>query len=368
MEYTINKTLLEKYLVGFQNVLTAEGDPFSLTAANTVYASEEMYKYQIAETAENLLCRAEWKKEDIGTGTIFSHVKKVMDASGNLVYVTNRLRFYDKCEANMHQAEDALYRLYRGGNDEEAFTVLTKAFGKVYDVIAYLYFIHDSKRYLPIAADNFDQRFAMIGVDYRTSHRCSWENYKGFIHIIRDIRDEMQEYYDIDGVNLLDAHSFVWMFWKINKYFETVSEEPYFDQVQGSDTTVVTTARIGQSQYRKHLLQYWDNKCSVTGCSEVELLTASHIKPWRDSTPEEKGDVYNGLLLTPNLDAAFDSGYISFDDEGSILISDKLSDENCKKLGISRDMRLRTITDVHRQYLAYHRDTIYIDRVNQEEE
>ncbi|RKY67696.1 MAG: HNH endonuclease, partial [Candidatus Latescibacterota bacterium] len=31
--------------------------------------------------------------------------------------------------------------------------------------------------------------------------------------------------------------------------------------------------------------------------------------------------MYNGLLLSPNLDACFDSGFISFDDAGNILIS-----------------------------------------------
>ena len=68
----------------------------------------------------------------------------------------------------------------------------------------------------------------------------------------------------------------------------------------------------------------------------------------------------DGLLLMPNLDAAFDNGYISFSDDGCILVSDKLCEDNCKKLGISRDMRLRTITNGHRQYLAYHRRVIFL--------
>ena len=65
MEQTINRTLLEKYLYGFRAVLTQEGDPFSLTAANRVYANEEMYKYKILETAESLLCRSDWSASDI---------------------------------------------------------------------------------------------------------------------------------------------------------------------------------------------------------------------------------------------------------------------------------------------------------------
>ena len=360
MNYTINRSLLEKYLIGFRKVLSAEGDPFSLTAANHVYAEQEMYKYHIAETAEKLLHRAEWKHEEVGSGSIFAHVKNVMDAAGNLVYVTNRLRFYDKCAADLPRAEEALYKLYRGGNDEDAFSKMTNVFGKVYDVIGYLYFIHDSKRYLPISPGNFDKRFEAIGIDYRMSFQCSWENYKGFIRIVRDIRDIMQDYYEIDGVSLLDAHSFLWMFWKIDKYYETAEPDPYLVPVIGGETQTIVTARIGQSQYRKNLLQFWDGKCSVTGCSEEHLLKASHIKPWRDSTPEEKGDIYNGLLLIPNLDAAFDGGYISFDDDGKIMISARLTAEGCLKLGISKEMKLRKVTDKHRQYLAYHRSLIFI--------
>lgn len=362
MEYLINNSLLEKYLIGFKELLTKDGDPFLLTAANRVYAKEELYKYNVLEKAEKLLKRSEWKKEEIGTGKIFAHVKAVMDASENLVYINNRLKFYDKCEAYMSKAEQALYMLYRGNDDHKAFDVITDAFGKVYDVVAYLFFIHDSKRYLPISPGNFDKRFSQIGIDYQTSGQCSWENYKGFIHIISDIRSEMQYYYDIDGINLLDAHSFVWMFPKIDEYYEESADKPYFVPVQGSNKEVTTTARIGQSLYRKNLLQIWDGKCSVTGCGNVSFLTASHIKPWRVSDPDEKGDVYNGLLLTPNLDAAFDQGYITFDDNGQIVISNKLSEDDCKKLGIDKRMKISKIDDKHKIYLDYHRRNIFISK------
>ena len=361
MEYTINRALLKKYMDGFKAVLIENGEPFSLTAANGVYKNQEMYKYQIAQEAEVLLHRSEWSEEDIGTGKIFRHVKDVLDISDNLVYPTNRLKFYDVCEADLEKSERVFYQIFRGNDDEAAFNLFTSTFRKIYSIVGYLFFVHDYKRYLPIASFNFDERFEKIGIDYRMSHRCSWENYKGFIHIVRDIRDEMQNYFEIDGINLLDAHSFLWMFWKIDKYYETVSEEPYIVHIEGSDTVVTTTARIGQSQYRKNLLALWDNKCSVTGCTEVGLLTASHIKPWRDSNPEEKGDVYNGLLLTPNLDAAFDEGYISFDDSGRILVSDRLTEDNCKNLGIDREMKMRRISEAHRRYLAYHREKVFIN-------
>ena len=163
----------------------------------------------------------------------------------------------------------------------------------------------------------------------------------------------------MDGVNLLDAHSFIWMFWKIDKYYETAEPNNYYVPVIGRDKETTVTARIGQSQYRKNLLHYWDSKCSVTGCTQTGMLKASHIKPWRDSTPEEKGNIYNGLLLIPNLDSAFDGGYISFDDNGLIMISDVLTADDCRSLGIDPEMRLRKIEHQHRQYLEYHRTHIF---------
>ena len=45
--------------------------------------------------------------------------------------------------------------------------------------------------------------------------------------------------------------------------------------------------------------------------------------------PDEKGDVYNGLLLLPNLDKLFDKGYISFNTNGQVIYSKYLSmDDN----------------------------------------
>jgi len=90
------------------------------------------------------------------------------------------------------------------------------------------------------------------------------------------------------------------------------------------------------------------------------LLIASHIKPWRDcTTNKESISKYNGLLLTPNLDALFDAGYITFDNEGSIVISPQLSEADKKILGITNEMKLKKIAEGHRKFLEYHRTNIY---------
>ena len=113
--------------------------------------------------------------------------------------------------------------------------------------------------------------------------------------------------------------------------------------------------RIGQSQFRQKLIDYWKG-CSVTQYKDERLLIASHIKPWKDSDNHEKLDTYNGLLLTPNLDKLFDRGYISFNDEGCILFSNSLNDK--EDLFLNENMQVK-IENEHKTYLKFHRDNIF---------
>lgn len=117
-------------------------------------------------------------------------------------------------------------------------------------------------------------------------------------------------------------------------------------------------ARIGQGDYRNDLLAYWGG-CAVTSCSVPQLLRASHIKPWRLASAAERLDPFNGLLLTPNLDLAFDHGLISFNDQGQILLSEDLDPDSACALNITPNLRLRQIEPRHRLYLAWHRDYLF---------
>jgi HNH endonuclease len=71
-------------------------------------------------------------------------------------------------------------------------------------------------------------------------------------------------------------------------------------------------ARRGQGKFRVEVGVRWNNICAVTGCGIVEVLRASHIKPWRDSTNRERLDPENGLLLAAHVDALFDKDLITF--------------------------------------------------------
>lgn len=137
-------------------------------------------------------------------------------------------------------------------------------------------------------------------------------------------------------------------------------------RVAGSSVTPVTTverlsaARVGQGEFRASLIAIWGGSCPISHVDAVELLRASHIKPWADSTDNERLDPYNGLLLCAHVDVLFDRGWISFSNDGSILISDALSGANMKRLGINRGMALSGLIAEHEQYLDYHRDKVFL--------
>ncbi|MGP8304596.1 HNH endonuclease [Vibrio sp. YIC-376] len=122
-----------------------------------------------------------------------------------------------------------------------------------------------------------------------------------------------------------------------------------------TEKTILVNTRMGQGQFRSKLIQMWGG-CAVTGYRNTQMLLASHIKPWRDSSNEERLDKFNGLLLLANLDKAFDIGFISFDDNGKVMISNYL--EEPAVLGLREDMFFH-VSREHKSYLSYHRTELF---------
>jgi HNH endonuclease len=120
-------------------------------------------------------------------------------------------------------------------------------------------------------------------------------------------------------------------------------------QVQGLPQTTeaerLVVQRIGQNIFRARLMDYWQNRCPLTGIADPDLLRASHIIPWSECESDAKRlDVHNGLLLSALWDAAFDKGLVSFADDGTPLASLDLS-RSITSLG---DRVAPLLTDVKR--------------------
>lgn len=143
--------------------------------------------------------------------------------------------------------------------------------------------------------------------------------------------------------------------YKIENIVEDIIETYETKKLSVTEKQNVILSRIGQGRFRKQLIDFW-KCCAVTGFTEIPLLTASHIKPWKNSNNFEKLDFYNGLLLTPNLDKVFDLGLISFDNDGSIIISDIF--ENFEDLGISKEMKINFEPE-HILYIKYHQNEVF---------
>lgn len=118
--------------------------------------------------------------------------------------------------------------------------------------------------------------------------------------------------------------------------------------------------RVGQDIFRQGLLDYWEGRCAITGLAVPELLRASHIKPWAAcETDAERLDVYNGLLLAPHLDAAFDQGFITVSDSGEVVVSPALDVDARQLLGLETPTSVRAPLDGHRAYLQWHRERVF---------
>ena len=122
--------------------------------------------------------------------------------------------------------------------------------------------------------------------------------------------------------------------------------------ISNTEKSRLVNTRVGQGRFREELVKYWKT-CALTRYADTQFLVASHIKPWRKSEHHERLDPYNGLLLLPNLDKAFDLGYISFEEKGKIKISGLI--DQPEKLGIKRSMRI-DLARQHQEYMAYHRE------------
>jgi hypothetical protein len=117
-------------------------------------------------------------------------------------------------------------------------------------------------------------------------------------------------------------------------------------------------ARRGQGIFRIRVGQI-EQKCRLTRLEDKTLLIASHIKPWRKATDEEKLDENNGLLLSPHVDKLFDSGLISFADDGRILVANEAIRKAMRRWGLDPNGNAGEFSAAQRKYLLFHRQHVF---------
>ena len=119
----------------------------------------------------------------------------------------------------------------------------------------------------------------------------------------------------------------------------------------------LTLSRIGQGKFRNELINYWFG-CSISKLDKVNLLVASHIKPWKDCDSKSRLSAENGIPLVATLDALFDKGLITFEDDGAMLVSKKISKSDCKLFDIPKNLS-KAPSEKMKNYLRYHRLKVF---------
>lgn len=169
-----------------------------------------------------------------------------------------------------------------------------------------------------ISSGHFDKGFANLGIDYTTAGQCGWENYQGFIGIIQEIRDVMEDILPMRGVpRLIDAHSFVWVIqqdrfidWipspKQNAQIEQIAEEYAHNMIYGSGgrRKVSTSAFIRNAEVANEtrnrangVCQYCNRPAPFVDKKGNPYLEVHHVI-WLSRGGEDSTD--NTVALCPN--------------------------------------------------------------------
>jgi hypothetical protein len=145
--------------------------------------------------------------------------------------------------------------------------------------------------------------------------------------------------------------------------WEDMEQSKILENFQISETTrkALVHARIGQGKFKENVARY-ERECRLTNVGNPTHLIASHIKPWRESDNKERLDGGNGLLLTPSIDHLFDRGFISFGDDGDVLISPIADCESLAKMGVQSEAPIFTgrFNSDQKYFLNYHREQVFL--------
>jgi len=365
--------LITEHVNAFKRFVEGEsGCPFDSFSANAYTEKQEGYKQEIYRKGRERLAYDKWNKSMVGNGDVLDAVISAIEIDGNNLVQwdarygpenrEHRRLIEVKLDPELlHEVEMCLFRIYTEPVSGDRFEELANLVGKRYPLLAYLFFLRDRGRFLPLRPLRFENALGLLGLDMKLRYRCSWGNYEKFLKAMGELKDWL--YYQLRvETTLLDAHSFAWILGGQMKEAGELPDVSHYNSLgpteRKAERKAVINARVGQGKFREQLIEYWGT-CAVTSVSEPSLLRASHIIPWAQALPADKANTYNGLLLAPNLDAAFDSGYISFESDGSIMISSELSYEDCDKLGVRKGMRLCKISEEHQRYLSYHRENVF---------
>lgn len=223
-----NQIFQAQFAVFKDRILRKSGQPFT-TFREAMAEEWEGYKLPLRQKALNRLGASTWPQASIGSGQILKRLISAIEipeegdaASNNLVRWPNEYGHRNRSHFALLDALDDpterkrierwAFEFYRGEPEYGAAFEELRAFaGSRYDLLAYLFFLRDPGRFMPIGSQTFDRAFEALGIGVRTAWRCSWENYQEYMAALQDICAALTDIGGLTNVRLVDAHSFCWL-------------------------------------------------------------------------------------------------------------------------------------------------------------
>ena len=100
--------------------------------------------------------------------------------------------------------------------------------------------------------------------------------------------------------------------------------------------------------------------CVVTNVTDPNLLVACHIKDYAKCNTLEKFDKFNGLTMTPTIHSLFDMGYLTFDENGKMVLSDFFRNVDRRNLNLYGKTITVLLEEEMKPYLSWHNENVFI--------
>lgn len=212
-------------------VLEVSGHKFTNFNEGVAKAWED-YKPRLRKHALEILQPSLWAEEDVGSGKILNAAIQAIEVQDSRANLINNLVFWQNRyghEQRAHKAfldartdpqnrrklEQLLFNLFHTENDGVVFGGLNKITNGKYPLLAYLFYLRDDARYMPILPTTYDKAFELLGINLVTKRNCSWDNYQSYNSELSQVASFLKPVVDQPGLSLIDAHSFCFLLVKL---------------------------------------------------------------------------------------------------------------------------------------------------------
>lgn len=323
----MRKDFIEQQIEIFSEHLESKGFSSFNSMDHQFFIDREDYKEIVHKEARKILKIEEWQSEDIGTGKILNAIIAAIELDiSNLVQWDSKRRgekstshyklLIASREKNYTEIETAIFNLYKKSNDEAAFNQIVNVTGRRFDLLAYLLFLKNKFKYLPIAPKIFEKAFLLVGVNQKLNQKCSWENYLEYLSKIRNVKIYLETKFN-ENLDLLKAHSFLFTL-AYESYDKLEPEKRKFDNFHVETIKPIPreTKAGGQvnhlGQKASSLLDVQKRKIEIGNEAEEAVLEYEKLK----LLDSNKSNLAKRVSLDPSKDPMSGYDIDSFDIKG----------------------------------------------------